>query len=192
MAEPQPTREMPTAEDVRKLLHYDPETGVFRWRPRTAAMFKAGRRHSAEHRAENWNAQHAGEIAGATHPSGYQSVRIGSARYYLHRVGWLLVHDTWPDGEIDHVDHDRGNNRIANLRAVDRRGNGTNASRARNNASGTTGVSWKADKCRWRSEIKVRGRKIHLGYFTEFDDAVAARKAAERANGFHPNHGQPP
>lgn len=94
---------MITADRVRELLDYCPETGEFRNR--------ISRRASP-----------AGKLVGTMLPIGYLQIKIDRKCYYCHRLAWLYVHGVWPL-EIDHIDHDRSNNRIANLRSVTHRQN---------------------------------------------------------------------
>lgn len=91
--------------------------------------------------------------------------------------------------EIDHENHIRNDNRIENLRLVSSKGNKKNTTRRCDNTSGVTGVHWFKRECKWKVQIKVDGKQRHLGLFDNLDDAVAARKAAERQYGFHENHG---
>jgi hypothetical protein len=100
-----------------------------------------------------------------------------------HRVMWALVHGRWPS-EIDHLNGVRDDNRLCNLREVTRQENTKNKARSRNNSSGVTGVDYSQGK--WRAKLARR----HLGYFATLDEAVAARKAAEAAHDYHPNHGR--
>ncbi|MFD2248971.1 hypothetical protein [Pseudochelatococcus lubricantis] len=96
-----------------------------------------------------------------------------------------------PD-EIDHVNGIRSDNRFNNLRNVDHAANTRNVALHSSNTSGVIGVSWAKRECRWRASIKANNRERHIGYFRDFEDAVAARKAAERQFGFHKNHGRLP
>jgi hypothetical protein len=93
-------------------LAYDPETGVFR-----AKIDRAQLR--------------AGDIVGNnSHRRGYQLIRLDYARFLAHRLAWFYVMGEWPSGEIDHIDGDPANNRIANLRIADRQQNCWNTAAA--------------------------------------------------------------
>lgn len=94
----------------------------------------------------------------------------------LHR---LIMGITDPEELVDHINHDTSFNAKCNLRVVSKSENMQNSVRAENNASGVKGVSWTGRERRWRAYIKIDGRQIDLGYYKSFDDAVAARKAAE-------------
>ncbi len=95
-----------------------------------------------------------------------------------------------PSGEIDHINGDRTDNRICNLRDVTSAGNSCNRRRQDRNTSGVTGVAWDKRASRWQARIGLNGKQKYLGYFDSLDEAVAARKAAELELGFHPNHGR--
>jgi HNH endonuclease/AP2 domain len=95
-----------------------------------------------------------------------------------------------PTLEIDHINGDRDDNRWINLRQVTASVNMKNLPLPRTNKSGTPGVIWHKRDEKWQASIKVDRRTVHLGYFESKQDAIAARKVAERQYGFHPNHGR--
>ena len=92
--------------------------------------------------------------------------------------------------QVDHEDGNNQNDRWYNLRDVTNQQNQQNMKRASNNTSGTTGVSWNAAKNRWEAKIKSNAKTIHLGRYADINDAINARKQAEKQYGFHPNHGR--
>lgn len=168
---------LPPVGYLRQRLRYEPETGKLYWRP-------------CPGRNASWNAQHADREAFVNvHCQGYRAGRLDYVAYFAHRVIWAMCYGEDPEGQIDHVDHDRMNNRLENLRVVSHQENHRNTSRKRNNTSGQNGVSWFAATSRWSAYIMVDGRKKHLGYFADKQDAIAARRAAEARYGFHANHG---
>ncbi len=126
---------------------------------------------------------------GSNHNEGYLTGWIGDKQYLLHRLAWLYVYGYLPEN-IDHINHDRSDNRISNLREVTRKENQQNMSMRSDNVSGVTGVSWDKSRNRWAARIKVDAGYIYLGRFAEFSDAVNARKNAEVLYGFHANHGK--
>lgn len=129
--------------------------------------------------------------AGCIHKiNGYRVIRIGGKLQFSHRLIWLYVHGEFPEDQIDHINGERSDNRIENLRAVTDRENSRNKSKYTNNTSGTTGVSWEKQEGKWHAIIRVDGRQKHLGFFDDIDEAIAARKAAEVVWGFHENHGR--
>lgn len=100
---------------------------------------------------------------------------------YVHQIVWLLEGNEIKDGEvIDHINRDKTDNRIQNLRQVSRQENNINIAPRRNNKSGYKGVDWYKPYGKWRSRIKIYGKETSLGYFDSLDDAIAARKLAEK------------
>lgn len=150
-----------TAEKLRELLHYDPETGVFTWTVKPANSAKAV------------------TVAGHTGVIGYRHIRVHGKLHLAHRLAWLYVYGTWPNGNLDHINRTRSDNRIANLREADHQQNGRNMSKRLDNTSGHPGVAWSCRKSKWRARIVHNHLDFHLGYFTTLEDAVAARKAGE-------------
>jgi hypothetical protein len=150
-----------TAEQVRELLHYDPETGVF-----------------------TWLVPHRGHVGTAGHvkPDGYLQIGIGGHKFYAHRLAWLWVNGQWPDGDLDHRDTNRANNAIGNLRPATQTENNRNT-RASRSASGLKGVS-RHPRSGWRAKITVEGRSVFLGRFATPQEAHAAYcEAARKAFG---------
>lgn len=156
-----------TAEYVRSILDYDPETGVFTWRCRPE-------------KSPQWNGAWAGKRAGTRNSvTGYVQITVDGRRYYGHRLAWLYAHGAWPKGEVDHKDGDRAGNRIANLRPATKAQNMANAGPHRRNTSGARGVYWDAKWGRWYAQIMVNRRVFNLGRFDTLEEAAAARRAAE-------------
>jgi hypothetical protein len=181
---------LPSPEMLRKLLRYEPETGKLFWRERSADLFADGI-SSAESRRSRWNTRYAGEEAfTAVNNHGYYQGTIFSAGYLSHRVIWAMANGEWPKDQIDHINGDRADNRLVNLRAVTHQENSMNQKMSCENTSGHTGVRWYKPLRKWNARIRVSGKYTHLGYFTSKDDAIAARKAAEIEHGYHPNHGR--
>jgi hypothetical protein len=147
-----------TQEEVCQLLDYDPDTGVFRWR-------EGNCRRSA------------GDVAGnLMHDGRYERIGIGGRSYLSHRLAWFYVYGEWPK-EIDHINRNKRDNRIANLRAVTRKENQLNRGLNKNNTSGVKGVmaaqgKWMASYC-----------KRYLGIFDTKDAAIMAREEAEKRDG---------
>lgn len=156
------------AETVRRLFLYDPASGVL--------TFATGTRK--------------GRQAGSRHHGGYRRVHLADREYFAHRLIWLYVHGEWPE-VIDHINHDKADNRIENLRSVTRLENQKNRKISVNNTSGVNGVYWNKPRKRWVAHIKVCGVNKPIGLFHSKDAAIAARASAEVAHGFHPNHGMP-
>lgn len=156
-----------TGERLRALVHFDPTTGVFTRRIRTA------QRHQVGDRADL--------LITAGGQSGYRRVCVDSARFLAHRLAWLYANGEWPAHDIDHLDGDRGNNRIANLRDVPNRVNRQNVRRARRDSStGLLGVVPMPNGMTWRARIQIDGRGIHLGVFDTAERAHTAYIEAKR------------
>lgn len=149
-----------TADQARVLWSYEPETGALRWKVMTSPKHKPG------------------DLAGYVQPKGYVVIGYGYRLWSAHRLAWLIVTGAWPQGEIDHIDGDKGNNRWANLRDVPKSLNQANVPLKRSNTTGYKGVCWHKAKGRWGAAIQKDGRQRHLGYF---DTAEAAHAAYVRA-----------
>lgn len=111
----------------------------------------------------------------------YMHLQTKGKKILLHRVAWALHYGEWPKGQIDHIDHDGLNNRIANLRDVDWIGNQRNQRLRRSSQSGVIGVTWRKDKKKWKAQIRVPGgQQVFLGYHSTIEEAASARKAGEQ------------
>lgn len=156
-----------TAERVRELLDYEPETGRFAWR-----LHRGGGAPRTGSRAGSYEPAHAG---------GQRYVRIGVAgKYHLaHRLAWLHVYGSWPRHEIDHVNGQCDDNRIANLRDVEKGVNQQNVRAARSSSSsGVLGAHRIGDK--WQARITVNGNRRFLGVFGTPQEAGEAYLSAKR------------
>ena len=162
-----------THSELLKLIHYNPQTGI-------VVRIKKP--------TKGWRGK-VGAPMGSPHSSGYLEARINGRSYLLHRLAWFYVHGKWPDN-IDHINHDRTDNRLCNLRNVTRTENQRNQSKKTNNSSGVTGVYWRKDRQKWVAKIKVNYREVNLLSTDDFFEAVCARRSAERSYGFHENHGR--
>jgi hypothetical protein len=157
-----------SVERVRELLHYEPDTGVFTRRIQRASY-------------------RAGEVAGFLH-EGYWELNVDVHYVKAHRLAWFYVHGEWPDGVIDHINRDKLDNRLANLRVVTISENRQNMSKYRSNTSGHKGVHWFKAVSKWQAQIKHEGRRHHLGLFHDIEDAAAAyAKAAAAFHKYNPD-----
>lgn len=167
---------------------FEYSNGELIWKERPRAHFKNLRSFAT------FNSQVAGKIAGAKTNDGYKRVGVTYLdqfrQYRVHRVIWALHHGEWPQGAIDHIDHDRLNNRIENLRVTDTAGNGQNRTLNINSTSGFSGVGYHKRDRKWTACIKLLGKRKYLGYFNTKEEAIQVRKRAERQFGFHENHGR--
>lgn len=178
-------RQLPSIDLLRQLLRYEPETGKLFWKERSVEMFKTDDARGAEWCAKRWNKKHAGRAA-LTAPTtkGYLHGHIFRIKVRAHRVIWAIVHGDWPVEEIDHINCDPSDNRIANLRLASRAENQRNKFAYRNNTSGLKGVSWHSGRSKWAAYIRVKGKTIYLGLFAAKHDAhLAYQNASEKYHG---------
>ena len=148
--------------DFRECVSYDPETGIFLWKKSLSNRSKSGSKFGANLDSKGY----------------YRSVFRGK-QYRTHRLAWFHYYGEMPDGLIDHINGDRLDNRIANLRVADDTLNARNCLKSKNNTSGHVGVVWRKDAKKWVAQITVSYKNVYLGLFDSLDDAVAARKKAE-------------
>ncbi|MDI4633332.1 HNH endonuclease [Pelomonas sp. V22] len=149
-----------TAERLRELLTYDPETGLFIRRV---------------NRPGKWGK--AGTVAGHINAHGYRVIWIG-ANHMAHRLAWLYVHGAWPDGQLDHINQDKTDNRLENLRLVTHAENMQNRPHQRNNSTGLKGVLPRTKYGGWPALICANNKQIWLGTFDSPEAAHAAYCAA--------------
>lgn len=152
-----PRKEL-TAEQVRAILRYEPDTGLIYW-------ISGGR----------WN-RLAGTVAGTRHPNGYTRIQLLKQLHYAHRLAWLYMTGAWPADEIDHVDNNPGNDRWSNLRPATSHQNKGNARRPRDNTSGVKGVSFDTRSGRWEAYTTRNSKKKSIGLFDNLEDAAEARR----------------
>jgi hypothetical protein len=143
-----------TAERLRELLSYDPETGIFT-RLTSGSSFSAG------------------DVAGGCR-GGYIQIRVDGVKYSAHRLAWLYVFGEHPTNEIDHIDGDGINNKITNLRGATHSENQQNKTAFENSSSGLVGVSWHKRSKKWYASIGYNGSRKFLGSYKERERAYAA------------------
>lgn len=170
------------AVTLRKVLHYDPDTGVFTWKARPL-------RTASRQQDRSWNARYAGQVAGCLRHGGrgstdYWRIRVFVKTYQAHRLAWLYVTGSWPAEYIDHIDGDGLNNRLSNLREATHSQNLQNSKRQKNNTTGFKGVRYQKDKGKFRAGFMANGVNYHLGYYSTGEAAHEAyRAAAVRVHG---------
>jgi hypothetical protein len=168
------------AGNIVDFLVADFDTGQLTWLERVRSWFQDDRSHST------WNARYAGKLA-LTYidPHGYCCGRLFDQPIKAHRAIWALATGAWPEA-IDHINGQRADNRLVNLRAVSSTENARNARKRQDNNSGVVGVCWDANRKKWLATASGR----FVGRFDDFSAAVAARTAQAAAIGFHQNHGR--
>lgn len=151
-----------TQARLKELLDYDPETGVFTWRHFMGGFARAG------------------SVAGSTDSHGHTQIKVDGKLHLAHRLAFLYATGATP-AEVDHVNRVKSDNRLANLRGVSRSENLHNTAPCKRNKSGVKGVFWIERLGKWQAYISTAGKRRVLGCYAQFDDAVAARRGAERA-----------
>lgn len=146
-----------TQQRLLELLDYDPVTGDFRWR-----VDRGG------------GAPAAGAQAGGINGRGYVVIGIDQKSYQAHRLAWLYTHGVWPKDQIDHINRNRADNRLSNLREATNGQNQANSPRHANNRSGYKGVYWDKNNKYWVAQIR---RKL-IGTFHDAESASEAYNAA--------------
>lgn len=152
-----------TAEHLRELLDYDPYTGLFRWKI-----------------ASKQTPWLSGQVAGFIEQQGYWIIVIDRQIYKAHRLAWLYVYGEWPKNQIDHVNGNRSDNRLENLRAATQAQNQQNVGLTRRNNSGYKGVHWKSSHKKWCAQIRRDGHRVNLGHFDTAELAAAAYEQASK------------
>lgn len=154
---------MLTAARLREVLHYDPETGVFRWR---MDRDRAG------------NAK-AGDIAGRIASTGYRQIRVDNRLYKAHRLAFLYMTGEWPEQHVDHRDGDRLNNAWSNLREATPSQNGANRGATKRNKLGVKGVYRNHDG-KFKASICLDGEQVYLGTFDTPAEAASIYAVAAK------------
>lgn len=122
--------------------------------------------------------------AGCENANGYRQIWFDGKQHMEHRVAWFLFYGKWPDRQVDHINGDRSDNRISNLRLATNSENLCNRRKPRNNTSGYKGVSWIKRYGAWQATIRVKGKNKNLGLFATREGAADAyRQAALRYHG---------
>ena len=162
---------MLTFREAKELFIYDRETGIIKWRKRTR-----GRRGNL--------------VAGYANSNGYTRIKFNGKQYPAHRIAMLLSYGFYGDGlEVDHINHVRNDNRLANLRFVTTADNHRNLSRYNKNNTGVAGVFYRKDIRKYTAQITVDGVQIYLGIFATLEEAARARKDADIKFKYNANHG---
>ena len=141
-----------TQKDLKELLIYNTETGIFTWR------------------VSRYRAQ-IGDVAGHLNKSGYYTIRTGKKHYRVHRLVWLYVYGFEPQVAIDHINGDKSDNRLCNLREANKSQNGMNTDKRVTNTSGFKGVSFHKASGKWVAQAKLNYKHYYLGLYTTPEEA---------------------
>jgi hypothetical protein len=144
---------MITQARLQELLRYEPNTGIFTWRVNRKGGVKAE------------------TAAGHTTPTGYCFIGVEGQLYKAHRLAWLYVYGQFPETNLDHINRNPSDNRIANLRLAPQQDNQQNREVNKNNTSGYRGVSYNKLRKKWVAQKQLRGKYHHLGYFNTAKEA---------------------
>lgn len=147
---------------LKEHLSYNKETGVFTWIKSPGGGVKKDTE------------------TGCKNARNYILIGIKGKVFYAHRLAWLLTYGVWPECEIDHINKDSSDNRIANLRLATRIQNNQNRKKFSNNSSGHTGIRWHKNDKLWNAYIGINKKIVFLGGFKIIEDAITARKKAEK------------
>lgn len=163
-------------ETLRRLIEYDPTTGILTWLQRPEDLCKSPRE------CRRWNSRFSGKPAlTATDTKGYMRGTIMGRGYPAHHVAWALTYGEWPAHQVDHIDRDKTNNRLRNFRSATNAQNCRNRGARKDSKTGVAGVSFHKGTQKWCARIMVDGKRKHIGVFASIDDAIAARNSAQIA-----------
>lgn len=163
-------KKLPAQEYLSSLFDY--KEGALYWRIRKAYKTKVG------------------DLVGHVNNHGYRTVIIDGKTYRCSRIVWKMVNGVEPIGDIDHIDGNRDNNSIENLRDIKKALNSRNRKTPKTNKSGVIGVSWNKNLKKWHAQCYLNKKRKHLGFFKVLEEAKRAREIFERENNYHKNHGR--
>lgn len=150
-----------TQSELKEILNYDPDTGIF-----TNIIKRSARAMP-------------GTQAGYVSLKGYRTIKVGDKDYLAHRLAWFYIYGFWPENFIDHINQCKDDNSIINLRDVTKSQNGQNSALSLGNKSGFKGVHWDRFKLTWIAYITLNNQRFHLGRFKDLNEAITVRKRAE-------------
>lgn len=159
---------IPSANELHEIFTY--KDGKLYWKKKTAIRIKIG------------------DEAGSDHGRGYLIVPIQYKHYYVHRIIYMMHHNNIPH-IVDHIDGNKSNNKIENLRPATREQNARNSIKQSNNTSGEKNVYWHKSSNKWQVSLSIDGKLKHCGSFANFEQAkIAAHAAREKYHGIYARH----
>jgi hypothetical protein len=155
---------MLTQSELKKLLDYNPDTGIFTWtNPKKKTNI--------------------GKIAGCFDSAGYVIIRINKKSYKAHRLAWLYNYGKFPNSLLDHINGIKNDNKLCNLRECTNIENQFNTKLNIRNISGAKGVSWNNQLKKWKVCLNINKQQKHFGYFENLE--LASLVATEAKIKFH-------
>lgn len=152
----------PSKEELDKYISYDPISGEF-------YRLKMDKRSKGK--------------TGTITNHGYKKISINNKQWYAHRLAWIIYYGKDTKEFIDHIDRNKLNNRISNLRTANKSQNARNVMLRKDNKYGITGINWHIKARKWMASIALEGKLFYLGLYETLIDAVIARKTAEKNMG---------
>lgn len=163
---------MLTQKRLKDVLSYNADTGAFIW---------------LIHKNSFGGVVKPGEFAKNVSVWGYARIGIDGKRYMAHRLAWFYVYGEWPNDQIDHINRNRSDNRLCNLRLSSQGENMQNITLPSHNTSGHKGISWDRQRQKWFAKIQHDRKQIPLGRFDVIDEAIKAyAEAKTKYHSFHP------
>jgi len=166
-------KEFPPMERLLEAMSFCPLSGNAYWKQRPEHHFPKGW-------SSTWNKRYSGKKAGTISAYQYLRCAFDKSVYPIHRLMWYVHNGGIPAGyEIDHINGNRQDNRLKNLRLVTDHQNAMNKGMSKRNTSGITGVYWHVTRKKWMAKIRVNDKLLSLGQYSKKDEAISARKQAE-------------
>lgn len=170
--------DLPTQSTLRSLLRYDPDTGDLYWLPRLESYFRQAKK-SPRSLCNSWNSKWSGRPAFSRTSGGYKIGTVLGQDHKAHRVIWAMHYNEWPEA-IDHVNGDKADNRLSNLRPATRSQNGMNKGAMPNNTSGHKGVVFDKRRKKWKAMVTANSKRVERTFADQssaISGAIALRLA---------------
>ena len=151
-----------TQERLKEVLNYNSKTGIFTWKINGNKGIKVG------------------DVGGVVCKSGYRYIYVDKVGYLAHRLVFLYVDGYFPENYIDHINRNRDDNRVSNLREVNRSCNARNYGNRKDNFLGVRGVNFWKSRNKWIVQIRINNKLHYLGMYKDFIEAVYVRLAVEQ------------